>query len=438
VAGAPYYRAVKFQTIKGTADRLPREAARWANVVAVARRILENAGAGEIHTPVFEETGVFLKGVGESSDIVRKEMYRFSDRGERDLTLRPEATAPIVRAYIEHGMKVLPSPVKLWTFEPMFRAEKPQKGRERQFHQVGLEAIGLDDSLIDAEVIDLGLKILEELGLTGLTLHLGSVGDPEDRDRYNAYLRETLSPVAERLSEDSRERLELNPMRLLDSKDRADQALLRELQVRPMLDFLGAEAAAHFAAVQDALRAFGRTFEVDPTIVRGLDYYRRTAFEVKHPRLGAQSTVLAGGRYDGLIELLGGPPTPAVGWGAGVERILLAQEADGVPGPAQAGPLAVVIPLDAESLLAAATTARSLREVGPTLQTYRPRALGKALGDAEKLGARYAVLIGSAERESGKASVKELSTREQSSVPFVDLPAWLAGRREARHLEEAL
>ncbi|HWG84575.1 MAG TPA: histidine--tRNA ligase, partial [Deinococcales bacterium] len=259
---------MKFQTIKGTADRLPGQAARWNRVLAVARRVLERAGAGEIHTPVFEETGVFLKGVGESSDIVRKEMYRLSDRGDRDLTLRPEATAPIVRAYIQHGMKVMPAPVKLWTFEPMFRAENVQKGRERQFHQIGLEIIGLEDPVADAEAIDLGLTMLEELGIRGLTLHLGSVGDAGDRDEYNRYLRETLSPAAGRLSPDSQERLRLNPMRIVDSKDGRDQAILRELSVRPMLDFLGSAAAEHFRAVQDLLRGFGREFQVDPTIVR--------------------------------------------------------------------------------------------------------------------------------------------------------------------------
>ncbi|HEX2862953.1 MAG TPA: histidine--tRNA ligase, partial [Deinococcales bacterium] len=229
---------MKYQTIKGTADRLPDAAPRWRFVVETARRVLERAGAGEIHTPVFEDTGVFAKGVGESSDIVRKEMYRFSDRGERDLTLRPEATAPIVRAFIEHGMASLPRPVKLWTFEPMFRAEKPQKGRERQFHQIGLEIFGAEEPLADAEAIDLAATILREAGLTRFTVHLGSVGDPQDRERYNAYLRELLTPRLDRLSDDSKSRLALNPMRILDSKDRGDQEVLKELQVKPMLDFL--------------------------------------------------------------------------------------------------------------------------------------------------------------------------------------------------------
>jgi histidyl-tRNA synthetase len=417
---------VKYQTIKGTNDRLPDEMPRWNFVLETARRILERYGAGEIHTPVFEDTGVFRKAVGESSDIVRKEMYSLSDRGERELTLRPEATAPMVRAYLQHGFSSRPTPTKFWTFEPMFRAENVQKGRERQFHQLGLEVIGLADAVVDAETIDVGYTILRDLGLERFTVRLGSVGDASDRQEYVTYLRAVLSPVRDRLSADSQERLELNPMRILDSKDERDQALLRELEVKPMLDFLGADARAHFEAVQGFLRDWNVPFEVDSSIVRGLDYYNRTAYEFVHDELGF--TILAGGRYDGLIEMMGGQATPGIGWGCGVERVLLTLEAEKVGIPALESVLAYVVPLDDASLSVAFEVARDARRVGKVLSAYRVKGMGKALGDAEKYGAKFAVLIGENERLSGVVSVKHLESRAQSSVALSDLNAFLLER----------
>jgi histidyl-tRNA synthetase len=422
---------MKYQTIKGTFDRLPDEAPQWRFVLETAQRVLERFGAREIHTPVFEDVGLFQKAVGDSSDIVRKEMYTFSDRGERNLCLRPEATAGIVRAYLEHGMGSLPSPVKLWTFEPMFRAEKPQKGRQRQFHQLGLEYIGLADAVIDAEIVDAGRAMLEALGIRDYEIRLGSVGDPEDRQAYNAYLRATLKPVLERLSDDSKERLALNPMRILDSKDKGDQALLRDLEVKPMLEYLNDDARKHFEAVQAFLREWGVPFTVDSSIVRGLDYYRRTAFEFiyRSPALGAQSTILAGGRYDGLAETLGGAHTPGVGWGSGVERLILALEAEEQTVPGLESPLVYVVPMDEENVAYAHSVARDVRAVGGALAAYRVKGLGKAFGDAEKTGSRYAVVIGSEERESGVLSVRDLKTREQEKVPRAELNAWLEARR---------
>jgi histidyl-tRNA synthetase len=421
---------MKFQTIKGTFDRLPDDAAKWRFIQSTAQRVLERFGAGEIHTPVFEDVGVFSKAVGDSSDIVRKEMYTFTDRGGRNLCLRPEATAGMIRAYLEHGFGSKPTPVKFWTFEPMFRGEKPQRGRERQFHQVGYEIIGLADPITDAEIIDAGVQMLSELGIKNYQVHLGSVGDPQDRLEYNAYLRSTLSPVLERLSHDSKERLELNPMRILDSKDKNDQSLLRELEVKPMLEFLGAEAKAHFEGVQDCLKAWGIPFVVDPSIVRGLDYYRRTAFEFIHQdsSMAGCSTILAGGRYDGLAEILGGPHTPGVGWGSGAERLILAMEAEGVAVPTLEKPLVYVIPLDDEGLLYSHNVARAIRGVGTALAAYKVKGMGKALGDAEKFGARFAVVIGSNERETGVLNVRELATRNQESVKLEDLTNWLFDR----------
>ncbi len=424
---------VKYQTVKGTFDRLPEDAAKWRFILETARTVLERFGAGEIHTPVFEEVGVFQKAVGDSSDIVRKEMYTFSDKGERNLCLRPEATASIVRAYLEHGMGSRPTPVKLWTFEPMFRAEKPQKGRQRQFMQLGLEYIGLADAIMDAEIIDAGRAMLEAMGIRDYVIHLGSVGDPEDRVAYNAYLRAKLEPVIGRLSPDSRERLELNPMRIVDSKDENDRALLRELELQPMLSYLGDAARAHFEAVKAYLTEWGVPFFEDASIVRGLDYYRRTAFEFIHnsPELGAQSTILAGGRYDGLVETMGGVPTPGVGWGSGAERLILALEAEGREVTALETPLAYVIPMDEASLAYAQGVAREARAVGRVQVAYKVKGLGKAFADAEKLGARFAVIIGSDERVSGELSLRDLTTREQFKVPRVELNAWLETRRTA-------
>lgn len=417
---------MKYQTIKGTKDRLPSEAPAWRFITDTARVVLERFGAGEIHTPIFEDTGVFHKAVGESSDIVRKEMYNFTDKGERNLTLRPEATAPMIRAYLEHGFSSKPSPTKFWTFEPMFRAEKPQRGRERQFHQLGLEIIGLAEPLSDAESIDAGWSLMNALGIANYGIHLGSVGDPEDRLEFNAYLREKLSPVVPRLSSDSQERLQLNPMRILDSKDKTDQAILKELEIKPMLEFLGNAAKEHFAGLQHYLREWGIPFVIDSSIVRGLDYYRRTAFEFIHndESMRGCSTILAGGRYDGLAEMLGGHHIPGIGWGGGVERIILALEAEGIPIPEAVQPLAYVVPLETESLPLAGNVARVVRNVGQALIGYKVKGLGKALTDAEKYGARYAILLGETERNSGVVSVRDMKTREQVSVPVHDLEAW--------------
>ncbi len=284
------------QRPKGTQDHLPDgspklrldiSARAFRHVTDTARTVLERGGAAFIATPIFEEAELVKRGVGGSTDIVRKEMFMvhyFGDHG--GYVLRPEGTAGIVRAFIENGLKQLPSPLKLWTHGPMFRAENVQKGRLRQFHQVDYEVLGSADPLVDAEAIWLMVQVVEALGLTGVGVKLGSIGDPEDRDTYNAYLRELFTPHAERLSADSQDRLTRNPMRILDSKSKEDQAIIAELAVKPMLDFLGTDAEAHFAAVRAYLDAWGVAYEVDPSIVRGLDYYRRTAWELHHAHIG--------------------------------------------------------------------------------------------------------------------------------------------------------
>lgn len=419
---------MKPQAVKGTHDLLPQDVPTWRSLLSTVTQVLERAGARELVPPVFEHTEVFLKSVGESADlVVQKEMYTFEDRGGRSLTLRPEFTAGVLRAYIQHGMHTLPTPVKLWSFGPVFRAENVQRGRLREFHQVNCELLGLATPLIDAEAITLLFRVLTALGLRDLTVRLGSVGDPEDRARYNEYLRAELTPLAERLTPTSRERLALNPMRILDAKDEGDQRLIRDLK-RP-LDFLNEDARAHFEAVQGYLREWGVPFEVDPSIVRGLDYYRRTAFEIHHGGIGAQSALCGGGRYDGLVEALGGPPTPGIGWAFGVERVLDAMGTDGVARPAGPGPDLFLVPLDDEAVAEVAATALALRAEYRVEHAYARRAPGKGLRDADRSGAPFAALRGGQERAEGAYLVKDLGSGEQSSVPEGELAAWLGRNR---------
>jgi len=413
------------KAVRGTRDLFGEELGykRW--IETAAGRVLEAAGAQEIETPILEEAPVFEKGVGPTSDVVQKEMYALTDRGGRRLVLRPEGTAGVMRAFLEHGMKVWPAPVKLYYRGPMFRAERPQKGRYRQFYQVGFEAVGLSEPVVDAEAIALLVDLMKALGLQRFVLKLGTVGDPEDRRRYNAYLREALLPYREALSKDSQVRLERNPLRILDSKDPGDQQVLARAGVRPLFDFLSEGAKAHYQAVKDALKALGITFEEDPRLVRGLDYYVRTAFEVHHPDLGAQAALGGGGRYDGLTALLGGPSLPGVGWAVGTDRVILALKAEGVPAPAGPSPLIYLVPLDAEAVIEALVLAEGLRPRHPVELAYTVRKPAKGIREAERRGARYVGFLGEGERARGTISVKDLVTGEQRELPREKLGSWL-------------
>lgn len=426
---------MRLQAVKGTFDILPDDQPRWSAVAHTAGSVLRRAGVREITPPVFEFTEVFTKSVGDSADlVVQKEMYTFEDRGGRSVTLRPELTAGVMRAYIEHGMHTWPTPVKLYTVGPAFRAENVQRGRFRQFHQVNCELLGLSDPLIDAEAVSLLMQVLEELGLQSLNLKLGSVGDPEDRTRYNAYLRDALAPHAETLSETSRERLRLNPMRILDSKDERDRELIRNLK-RP-LDFLGTAASEHFAAVRAYLDDWGVPYEIDPAIVRGLDYYRRTAFEVHHGAIGAQSALGGGGRYDGLVESLGGPSTPGVGWAFGIERILDALAAEGVDMHARPGLEVFLVPMDEDAVGEVAKTAHRLRRDGvAAAHAYVRRNPGKGLRDADRAGAVFAALRGSAERQADTYQVKHLASGDQTEVAAHDLDDFVRRQRASTDSE---
>jgi len=381
------------QAPRGTFDILPEQAPLRLAVENVTRSVLEGAGYERIETPTFEPTELFTRSVGEATDIVQKEMYSFVDGGERSLTLRPEVTAPIMRAYLQHGMHKLPQPVKLWYLSSCFRYERAQKGRFRQFWQIGAEAIGGDDPAVDAESIALLAEILDQLGVQGLQLRIGSLGGAAARERYRELLQAHLRANEDQLAEDVKARIDLNPLRAFDSADESTRAVMSTAPL--LLDHLDKEDLDHFAQVRSLLDAIELPYVIDPTLVRGLDYYARTVFEFSSEALGAQSGVGGGGRYDGLAEQIDGPPTPGFGWAAGVERILLT--AEGLPVPE---PLTVLFVARADD--AAATTATSFalsaaaRRAGvPTQIELAGRSIKGQFKHADRVHARYVAAVSS-------------------------------------------
>ena len=379
--------SAKITAPRGTFDALPDRAAQRDAVERAARELLEPAGYGRIETPAFEATELFARGVGEATDIVRKEMYSFDDGGGRSLTLRPEGTAPVCRAYVEHGMHKQPAPVKLYYLSSFFRAERPQAGRYREFWQVGAEALGSDEPALDAELIVLLHQLLGKLGVSA-RLRLSSLANAQTRAAYREELAGYLRANQDRLARAVRARIELNPLRAFDSDDPATRAVMAGAPL--LLDRLEAADAAHFSDVRALLDAAGVPYEIDPTLVRGLDYYTRTVFEFTSDALGAQSGVAGGGRYDGLVELLGGPPTPGIGWAAGIERMILASSS---AEPAAPPPPQLYIAHDgartaAFQLLLEARAAglRAQMELGG-------RSLKGQLKHAERLGARHVVVV---------------------------------------------
>jgi histidyl-tRNA synthetase len=381
---------------RGTHDVLPDEQDLRRRIEDVARLVLEGAGYRRIETPIFEATELFARGVGASTDVVQKEMYTFDDRGERSLTLRPEGTAGVVRAYLEHGMHKLPQPVKLWYWGPFFRYERAQKGRQRQFWQLGIESLGSDDPSVDAEGIVLLHRILADLGVPGLRLRIGSLGTPEGREGYRQTLVAYLREHEDRLSDEVRERIDLNPLRAFDSDHPGTKEVMAGAPL--LLDHLGEDDTAHFHEVRALLDGAGVAYEVDPTLVRGLDYYSRTLFEFTSDALGAQSGVGGGGRYDGLTALIGGPETPGFGWGAGIERILLAQAEgakDGEDEPAGlAGADLYVAWTEGQRHPAFLLADAAAREgLAVRLDQAPGRGLKGQLRRAEKAGARTVVVV---------------------------------------------
>jgi histidyl-tRNA synthetase len=396
----------RLQAPKGTFDVLDDAALARGEVEKTARDILERAGYSRIETPVFEPTALFARGVGESTDVVQKEMFTFTDAGGRSMTLRPEGTAPVCRAYAEHGMHKRPQPVKLWYLSSFFRQEAPQAGRYRQFWQVGAEALGSDDPAVDAESVLTLYELLEALGVREVRLRLSSLGTPETRAAYREELKAYLLEHADALPQEVRDRIELNPLRAFDSAGAASVMAGAPL----LLDRLNAEDAEHFATVRQLLDAADVPYEVDPTLVRGLDYYTRTVFEFTSDALGAQSGVGGGGRYDGLVEMLGGPATPGMGWAAGVERMLLASGEK----PVAPLPLDVYVAYDGvEQRVAAFTMAAALRRAGHSaLVELAGRSMKGQLKAADRAGARWVAILG----PDAHCVLKDMESGEQREV----------------------
>jgi histidyl-tRNA synthetase len=387
--------AAKVKAPRGTFDVLAEQAAARATLESRARALLEAAGYERIETPVFESTDLFSRGVGQSTDIVRKEMFTFEDAGGRSLTLRPEGTAPVCRAFVEHGMHKRRLPVKLWYLSSFFRHERAQAGRYREFWQVGAEALGSEDPAVDAESIVLASRLLAEMGVRDVRLRLSSLGSPESRSRYREMLAEHLRASDAQLSDDVRSRIDLNPLRAFDSDHPGTREVMKSAP--RLLDHLDSSDAEHFEHVRVMLDAAGLAYEIDSTLVRGLDYYTRTVFEFTSDALGAQSGVGGGGRYDSLIEQLGGPPTPGMGWAAGIERILLA----GDPQPAAAPAVELFIAIQEkgiESSRAAFALLTEARAAGvATLMDLGGRSLKGQLGYAADLGARWVAIVSGAQ-----------------------------------------
>ncbi len=405
-----------YQAPRGTQDILPEEAPYWAFVEQTARRFAALYGYGEIRTPTFEDTGLFLRGVGDSTDIVEKEMYSFRDKGGGELTLRPEGTAPIVRAYIEHGMASRPQPVRVFAFVNCFRYDRPQRGRYREFHQWDCEAIGELDPLVDAELIDLLWRYYEALGLRGLTLQLNSIGDGQCRPAYLDQLRAYYHERVDSLCADCRRRLETNPLRLLDCKNPQCQPAIAGAP--RLVDALCAECAEHFAALRRYLDELGIAHELNPRLVRGLDYYTKTVFEVWPPEVGAQSALGGGGRYDGLVEQLGGRPTPAIGFATGLERIIMNLKAQAVPVPPLPGPRVFIAHLGEAARRAAVRLADQLRARGvPTQVAVGQRGMRAQLRQANTAAVAWTVIIGEDELARGVARLKHMATGTEEDVP---------------------
>ncbi|HET6871160.1 MAG TPA: histidine--tRNA ligase [Solirubrobacteraceae bacterium] len=408
------------QAPRGTFDILPEAAAQRKVVEEQTEKVLGAAGYRRIETPTFEATDLFARGVGEATDIVQKEMYTFDDGGGRSLTLRPEGTAPVCRAYLEHGMHKLAQPVKLWYLSTFFRAEAPQRGRYRQFWQVGAEAIGSAAPETDAELIVLLADLLAALGVKETRLRLSSLGTPETRSAYREELKTFLRAHEDELSEEVRSRIDLNPLRAFDADDARTRRIMSDAPI--LLDRLNDDDAEHFAQVRALLDDAGIRYELDPTLVRGLDYYTRTVWEYTSDALGAQSGVGGGGRYDGLMEILDGPPTPGVGWAAGIERMLLA--ANDLAAPAHLVDLFVAL-ANPDGNRTAFELAREARRAGLQAQLeLAGRSLKGQLKHADRIHARWVAIVG----ENGVVTLKDMESGDQHEAPVQNvIPTILRG-----------
>lgn len=412
---------------RGTNDILPGEVEKWQYLESQIRRICAEYGYSEIRTPIFEHTELFLRGVGDTTDIVEKEMYTFTDRGDRSITLRPEGTAPAVRAYLEDKLYAGPQPVKLFYTGPMFRYDRPQAGRFRQFHQFGVEVFGSHDPAVDAEVMAMAMDFYGRLGLKDLELHINSVGCPECRPVLRRKLQDFFRPHLEKLCKNCRNRFAKNPLRILDCKE----ARCGEIGAGAptTIDCLCEECAGHFELVKKYLDLLNIPYIVDRRLVRGLDYYTHTAFEIMAPDIGAQSSIGGGGRYNGLVETCGGPPTPGIGYALGMERIILAMERQGLTMPGTAGPEVFVVTAGQAAAAEAFQLLFKLRSAGiPADKDYLNRSMKAQMKYAGKTGARYVLIIGDEELKQDVVLVRDMRAGAQETVKTGEVVSYLEKR----------
>lgn len=415
------------QALRGTQDILPKDVYKWNYVENKIRSLCGRYGYGEIRTPMFEATELFQRGIGDTTDVVTKEMYTFTDRGGRSITLRPENTASAVRAYLEHKLYGDQQVHKLFYIGSMFRYDRPQAGRYREFHQFGVEILGADSAAADAEAISLAYALFKELGLKDLVLHINSIGCPKCRPVYRQKLIDYLKGREEELCDDCRERMEKNPLRVLDCKE---EGCRRAADQAPKItDYLCGECREKFEALQTYLTALGIPYEMDPRLVRGLDYYTNTAFEIQYTPLGAQSAICGGGRYDGLVEEIGGPHTPSVGFAVGLERLLLALEMqDLIPQPT-ASKSVYIAALGTDACAEGMKIQQALRAAGiHTDMDLQGKSLKGQMKQAGKTGAAYAVIIGSNEMDAGEAAVKAMESGIQENIPFEKVAEYIINR----------
>lgn len=408
------------KAVTGTKDILPADISKWRYLEELVRTEFSKFGYKEIRTPIFEETTLFARGIGEETDIVSKEMYTFIDRSDTSVTLKPEMTACVVRAFLEHSLGKQQVLNKLFYISPMFRQERPQAGRFRQFHQFGAEAIGSTDPALDAEMIIMSYDILRNLGLKDLTIKINSLGVPKSREKYKKILREYFSDKLDQLSDESKKRFETNILRVLDSKDERDIKVVENAPI--LIDHLDEESLEHFEKVKQILLASGISFEIEPKLVRGLDYYTHTTFEVVSGSVGAQSALLGGGRYDNLIEELGGKATPGVGFAAGMERILLACENENCLNLPEEKIDAYFVSLDKELAQKVYELALLFRRKGLTIELdYAGRSVKAQMREANKFNAKYVVFIGGEEFENDKIRLKNMENGEEQTLPITEL-----------------
>lgn len=407
---------MEIQAPKGTKDMLPSDAYKWHYVENIFRELSKNFGVREIRTPIFEHTELFLRGVGETTDIVQKEMYTFEDKGSRSITLKPEGTAPAVRAFIENRLFNEAQPTKLFYITPCFRYEKAQKGRYRQFHQFGIEMFGASNPSIDAEVMALAMQVLKKIGLKGLTLNINNLGCPKCRPKYNEALKKFLQDNYDNLCPTCKTRFEKNPMRILDCKEKSCKEITKNAPI--ILDYVCEDCSDHFTKVKEYLDILGIEYNVDPGIVRGLDYYTKTIFEI----LNSDFTVCGGGRYDKLIEEIGGPEMPAVGFAMGIERLIMAIEKEGIEIPKDPVVELYLASRGEEGAKEAFKLANSLRNIGVSAEiNHAGRSFKAEMKYANKIGAKFSVVLGDDELQSRKARFKRMEDGEQFEISLDDL-----------------